>query len=306
MVNIWRSGKFMDLIDRSTAVNSNILGKLWYRAASVSLRKSDYKTITKLLKQYIYQDLQIRPSDQALYWPVMEGGLGLLHTESRCQAVLIRSFIETAVGGKYAINATNAELYRQKVLNEQENFKIEFSPYYNRTFFDIIKYIKKNADKQIHDLTLKELYNIILKKNVLHDSEGNKLPLHGERTMGWIDWEMTWRMLRTRGIPPKVSSTMWKILYNILPTNEKLDIIKNGVNKGVCTLCPNKIDNIYHSLTECINSKNAAELLLKIVKYLHNPAIMYDIVYLQYNTNNILDLPITWIVATGFHLKLEK
>ena len=168
--------------------------------------------------------------------------------------------------------------------------------------FDNIKYIKKNADKQIHDLTLKELYNIILKKNVLHDSEGNKLPLHGERTMGWIDWEMTWRMLRTRGIPPKVSSTMWKILYNILPTNEKLDRIKNGVNKGVCTLCPNKIDNIYHSLTECINSKNAAELLLKIIKYLHNPAIMYDIVYLQYNTNNILDLPITWIVTTGFHL----
>ena len=143
MVNIWHSGKFMDLLDRSTAVNSNIIGKLWYHAASVSLRKSDFKTITKLVKQYIYQDLQIRPSDQALYRPVMEGRLGLLHTESRCQAVLIRSFIETAVGGKYALNISNSELYRQKVLNEPANFKIELSPYYNYSFFDNIKYITK-------------------------------------------------------------------------------------------------------------------------------------------------------------------
>ena len=84
-----------------TSVNSNILGKLWYQAASISLRQSDFKSITKLLKQFIYQDLQIRPSDQALYCPVLEGGLGLLHTESRCQALLARTFLETVFGGKY-------------------------------------------------------------------------------------------------------------------------------------------------------------------------------------------------------------
>ena len=42
--------------------------------------------------------------------------------------------------------------------------------------------------------------------------------------------------------------------------------------------------------------------MLKIIKYLHNPALMFDIVYLQCNTNKILDLPITWIISTGFHL----
>ena len=67
MVNHWRSGKYIELLDRAASVNSNILGKLWYRAASVSIRQSDFKSTTKLVKQFIYQDLQIRPSDQALY-----------------------------------------------------------------------------------------------------------------------------------------------------------------------------------------------------------------------------------------------
>ena len=142
MVNVWRSGKFMELLDRAIAMNSNILGKLWYCAASVSLRQSDFKTITKLVKQYIYQDLQVRSSDQALYCPVLEGGLGLLHTESRCQALLAISFIETVFGGKYSRNVTNAELYRQKVLKEDANFKIEFSPFYNSSFFENILYMR--------------------------------------------------------------------------------------------------------------------------------------------------------------------
>ena len=29
---------------------------------------------------------------------------------------------------------------------------------------------------------------------------------------------------------------------------------------------------------------------------------MFDVLYLQCNNNNILDLPIAWISATGFHL----
>ena len=36
MVNHWRSGKYMELLDRAASVNSNILGKLWYWDASIS------------------------------------------------------------------------------------------------------------------------------------------------------------------------------------------------------------------------------------------------------------------------------
>ena len=194
------------------------MGKLWYRAASVSLWQSDFKSITKLVKQFIYNDLQIRPSDLALYHPVLDGGLGLIHTESKCQALLARTFIETAFGGKFRKNLTNVELYNKKILLEEPNFHIEFSPFYNKSFCETLKYIKETSTKNIQVLSLKEIYNIILEQNVLKDNEGNKILLNVEQMNSWIDWGMAWRVLRMRGIPPNLASTMWKAIYFLLKT----------------------------------------------------------------------------------------
>ena len=115
---------------------------------------------------------------------------------------------------------------------------------------------------------------------------------------------MTQRVLRTRGIPSNVSSTMWKAIHNIPPTKDRLDKISNvqSEDKGKCRLCPQIMDNTFHSLTQCQNSWLAAKFLLKIIQFLHQPAIMYDILYLQCDTKNVLDLPISWLASTGLHL----
>ena len=121
----------MALVDRAHAVNCKVLYKLWYKAGSIAPREADYKNITKLIKSWIYQDLFAHPSDQVLYRSTAEGGLGLIHSESHCQALLIRSFLESAINPKFKKSITNVELYRQKVLNKEGNFLIEFNPYYN-------------------------------------------------------------------------------------------------------------------------------------------------------------------------------
>ena len=60
------------------------------------------------------------------------------------------------------------------------------------------------------------------------------MSLHVEMTNSWINWEMTWWALRTKGIPPNVSSTMWRAVYNLLPTIDKIDKISNvqGAERG--------------------------------------------------------------------------
>ena len=123
-------------------------------------------------------------------------------------------------------------------------------------------------------------------------------------TNSWINWEMTWRALRTRGIPLNVSSTMWRAVHNLLPTKDKMDKISNiqGAERGKCRLCPQITDNIFHSLTQCQNSGPAADFLLKIVQFLHQPACMYDLLYLQCDTKNVLYLPIVWLTSTDLHL----
>ena len=114
--------------------------------------------------------------------------------------------------GKYKQNITNVELYNQKVLQEEANFKVEFNPYYNKSFFELIIYLRENTPggKDISDLSLKELYNIILDCNMLKDNEGNKLSLHVEITNSWLVWDRTWKGMQTHGIPldVKISSTL--------------------------------------------------------------------------------------------------
>ena len=134
-------GRFMALLDRAHAINSNVLSKIWYICGSILPRAQDIKAINKNLKAWLYQDLCSKPSDVALYRPTASGGLGLLHVESRCQAVLIRSFLETAANPCFRHSASNRELFLQKVRDEAPNFPVEFTPFYNRKFFGLIKKI---------------------------------------------------------------------------------------------------------------------------------------------------------------------
>ena len=50
LINQWWSRRFMALIDHSHAINSKILSKIWYIAASMYLREANMKAITKSIK----------------------------------------------------------------------------------------------------------------------------------------------------------------------------------------------------------------------------------------------------------------
>ena len=41
LINGWKSGKFMPLLDRSTSINTFALSKIWYRAASINFKMGD-------------------------------------------------------------------------------------------------------------------------------------------------------------------------------------------------------------------------------------------------------------------------
>ena len=42
-IDSWKGGKFMPFTDRAHSINSFILSKLWYRMASIELRKGDFE-----------------------------------------------------------------------------------------------------------------------------------------------------------------------------------------------------------------------------------------------------------------------
>ena len=113
------------------------------------------KAITKSIKSWLYQDLYLRPIDQALYRPIESGGLGLIHVQSWCQALIIRSFLETAINQNFKRSYTNTELFLQKVMEEEPCFHVELNPIYNVKFFDLIKSIMKGSPCKISELSLR-------------------------------------------------------------------------------------------------------------------------------------------------------
>ena len=100
-IGSWKSGKFMPLVSRPFSINTYCTSKLWFRTGSVDLRAGDITAITSKLKSYCYQDLFQKPSEVLLYRGVEDGGLGLHHVQSKAQAHLISTFIQTAAGTNF-------------------------------------------------------------------------------------------------------------------------------------------------------------------------------------------------------------
>ena len=96
-VDPWKAGRFMPLSQRPFSANCYGLSKVWFKCGSVNLRVQDIKNITSQIKSWLYQDLLIKPSELVLYRSTEDGGLGLMNVKFRSLALLVRTFLETAI-----------------------------------------------------------------------------------------------------------------------------------------------------------------------------------------------------------------
>ena len=302
-INPWKGGRFMALLDRAHAINSNVLSKIWYICGSVMPRAQDIKQINRDLKAWLFQDLCSKPSDVALYRSTDMGGLGLFHVESRCQAMHIRSFLETAANPCFRHSPSNRELFLQRVRGEAPNFKVELSPSFNKKFFEIMKKIDEMSGFTIEFLTIKEIYSLLLDNNKLLDQENVPIPLHCETKLSWLDWGQAWEMIRLRGLNPEAASTCYKIMHEILPTKHKVDQMSRNKqpSQGKCTFCPQHNDDVIHALTLCSRSLEAAQCLLKVIKKVNANITLVDAVFFQ-GDFGVSPLPLAWIISTSLHL----
>ena len=55
-INMWKSGKFMDLSSRPWSLNSYALRKVWFKCHTVDLRVTDINSITSNVKSWLFQD----------------------------------------------------------------------------------------------------------------------------------------------------------------------------------------------------------------------------------------------------------
>ena len=102
----------MPLTQRPYSINTYALPKIWFRCHSLELRSGDFGKINTNIKSWLYADMLEKPEELIMHRPRVKGGLGVHHVRSKALAILIRSFLETALSAKFIINHYHHTLYR--------------------------------------------------------------------------------------------------------------------------------------------------------------------------------------------------
>ena len=91
------------------------------------------------IKSWLYCDQLEKPEEVVLYLPRERGGLGLHNVKYKAMAILIRSFLETAVNETFISNHYHNALFRWHIKDDRSLRDPGRPPYYSIEFFNHIR-----------------------------------------------------------------------------------------------------------------------------------------------------------------------
>ena len=148
----------------SHSCNTYAFSKLLYKCNSIDLRIGDFDMFKSNAKSFIYADLLAKPCDIVLFRSPKNGGLGLVHFQTRAKASLIATFLQTAINPKFTPISYRNSLSRHYVFSEAikapaipGNFPEDFFPTIKRALAELGAlediYIGKLYEYLVRDVT---------------------------------------------------------------------------------------------------------------------------------------------------------
>lgn len=260
----------MPLVCRPFSINTYCTSKIWFRTGSVDLRVGDVTAITSKLKSYCYQDLFQKPSEVLLYRRVEEGGLGLHHVQSKGQAHLISTFIQTAASKRFRNSLFHSWLYRFHVEGDTSLPDPGYPPYYDQRFFDVIRFVKDKTPLNPVYMSVKEWYLLLLEKNVTRrevDQEGRTelIPCRVEEKYPEVFWSESYRISKLSGLSPDSKSFLFKLIHELLPSKERINHL-TPASSALCWCNTGAVETYQHLFYECIKNNESGLALLRCVQ----------------------------------------
>ena len=269
----WKAGRFMPLSQRPFSANCYALSKVWFKCCVVNLRVQDINGINSLTKSWLYQDLLLKSSELVLYRNTVDGGLGLHNVKVRASALLIRTFLETAVNPNFIHSLFHEHLYRYHVLKEHSLPDPGFPPYYDKEFFSLIQHYKETSPMNISTMSTKDWYATLLDDQVLlnptnDDAPASLIPVRPENLNPNCEWPQIWSNVRSKGLGSELSSFLLKLVHGLLPTQDRIARIGMAVDgQAVCLLCRTSSENLLHCFFECPHNMVVGLTLLGYVQH---------------------------------------
>ena len=304
VIGPWRGGKFMCLTLRPFSLNTCCLSKVWFKCGSVDLRAGDISKITSTIKSWLFADQLEQPEEMVLHRNRCSGGLGLYNIKGKAMAEFIRSFLETAIHPRFTTNQYHNALYRWNVLSDRSIRAPSMCPYMSEEIFTNIKQVKDEGLLNIATLSSGQWYRVLIENNitmVTNDDGRRSLKLcRTETNHPEVNWEATWRLSSLKGLSSEDHSFLWKMLHNLLPTQERIN--RMGLPNAptpMCTHCDMQApDQVHHALVTCPQNKDVSDWLLhQIHPYLPNISpqqlVLLHLGVLQEDQ----ELPLVWLIT---------
>ena len=309
----WQAGRFMHLCMRPFSINTYALSKVWYKCGSINLRLQDVNAINSLVKGWLYRDCLEKPSEIVLYRKTSCGGLGLLNVKIRSLALLIKTFMETAANPLFRHNLYHEALYRYHILGETTLTNPGYPPYYDKSFFDIIKQVREKSSLNVAVLSIRQWYHALLEDQLLmlNDDPPTPAPCKAETLYPSNNWDQAWANARMKGLDSCQTSFLFKLMHNILPTRSRLHRMRiEGNLTNCCGLCDliEEEEDLIHAFFVCSNNSIAGLALLGYIQKIAGNVSDRDCLSLNFGTDlgDVERLAAVLILATGLSFIWEQ
>ena len=202
------------------------------------------------------------------------GGIGLHSVKFKALAGFISTFLQTAANPKFRPNLLHQLLFRKHVLlDDAPGVPNQLPPYLSPELFSIIRKVKNESKLNITNMSEGDWNRYLTEEFITMEAETqdeNRLfhPSKAELASPGNDWELSWFLARQPGIPPELTSFLWKMLLNLLSTQQRLHRVGASVSP-LCKLCKTETGSQEHELIECsYNGSMGLKLLSTLQTYI--------------------------------------
>ena len=175
-------------------------------------------------------------------------------------------------------------------------------PFYNEELFTVIRQVHNETPLNVAQMTEKQWYKVLLEKKVIMvESERSQqlIPCRAELKNPELDWETTWPRIRLSGLGAELTSFLFKLLHDLLPTQERVARTSPSVS-GICKLCVhNAEEDILHALVRCTGNQGVGQAVLQCLP--HDAGVdEYKALRLQLDLEESLEYPTVWFLAVAW------
>ena len=235
----------------------------------MDLRVSDLSAINSSVKSWLYADLLEKPSESVMCRPASHGGLGVASVKYKAQAILIRTFLETAAIPAFRHSLLHSLLYRLHVLGDTTVPDPGYPPYYPASFFDTIRYVHLETPLNILSMSTGQWARLLTEDGLTMEmvqGQQQYIPCRAENKAPTNDWATSWRLCRLSGLGSELVSFNFKLLHGLLVTRQRLHHLTPAA-AATCFHCDAQVDeDLQHALIYCSYNHGVGQALLHPVQ----------------------------------------